>query len=121
MIVAAWTDVFGRGSTDALESLLEERVVWKGVFPDQICHGRHKVLTVLVSNAPRAPRISRIEAEENGDQVAVTVESPDFQGDDRRPAGGLRSLVFTFQNGHVIRIQSLKSRDDAFRQVGRAG
>jgi hypothetical protein len=65
--------------------------------------------------------IMRIEAEENGDQVAITVDGPDFQGDDRGPHVGPRSLVFSFRNGHLIRIQALQNRDDAFRQIGRAG
>lgn len=49
--------------------------------------------------------------------VAISVEGPDFQGDDRLPPGAPRSLVFTFHGGHVIRMQSLTSRDDAFRLV----
>jgi hypothetical protein len=118
--VAAWSDMFRRGSTDALAALLDERVVWNGIFPDEICHGREEVLAILVRNRPRAPRITRLEAEENGGLVAITVKGPDFQGDDRRPPGGPRSLVFTFRNGHVIRMQSLKNRDEAFRLVSRS-
>lgn len=121
LIIAAWTDMLRSGSTDALKGLLDEQVVWNGMYPSEICNGRQEVLGILVRNRPRAPRITRIEAEENGDQVAVSVDGPDFPGDDRRPPGGPRSLVFTFRNGHVIRMQSLKSRDEAFRQVGLAG
>jgi hypothetical protein len=117
LIVAAWTDMLRRGSTDALQDLLDEKVVWNGIFPDEICHDRQEVIGILVRNRPRAPRISRIEAEEKGDQVAVSVDGPEFQGDDRRRAGGPPSLVFTFHKGHVIRMQSLKSRDEAFRLV----
>jgi len=117
LIVAALTDVLQRGSTDALQALLDEKVVWNGMFPDEICHNRQEVLGALGRNQPRAPRITRIEAEENGNLVAISVEGPDFQGDDRLPPGDPRSLVFTFQEGHVIRMQSLKSRDDAFRLV----
>jgi hypothetical protein len=121
LIVEAWADMLRTGSTGALHALLDEKVVWNGVFPDEICHGRQEVIGILASNWRRAPRISRLDAEERGDRVAVSVEGPDFQGDDRRPAVGPRSLVFTFQKGHVIRMQSLKSRDEAFRLVGRAG
>lgn len=121
LIVAAWIDLFQRGSTDAMEGLLDEKVVWNGAFPDEICNGRREVLGMLGRNRPRAPRITRIEAEENGDLVAIALEGPDFGGDDRRPADGPRSIVFTFRNGHVIRMQSLTSRDDAFQLVGRSG
>ena len=117
LIVAALTDVLRRGSTDSLQALLDEKVVWTGIFSDDICHNRQEVLDTLVRNRPRAPRITRIEAEEKGNLVAISVEGPDFQGDDRLPPGDPRSLVFTFQEGHVIRMQSLKSRDEAFRLV----
>jgi hypothetical protein len=120
-IVAAWTSLFHQGSTDALQDLLDEKVVWNGMFPDEICHDRHEVLGILGRNQLHAPRITRIEAEEHGDKVAVMVDGPDFPSDDRRPAGSPRSLVFTFRDGHVIRMQSFKNRDDAFRLVGRAG
>jgi SnoaL-like domain len=121
LIIGAWIALFQRGSIDALESLLDEKVVWQGMFPGEVCKDRRQVLGMLVHSRSRAPRITRIEAEENGDQVAISVDGPDFQADDRLPAGGPRSLVFTFRDGRVIRMQSLKSRDEAFRLVGRPG
>jgi hypothetical protein len=121
LIVAAWTEMFQSGSSGALARLLDEKVVWNGMFPDEVCNDRTEVLGILGRNLPRAPRITRIEAEEKGDKVAVTVEGPDFPGTDRRGAGGPRSLVFTFRGGRVIRMQSFKDRGDAFQLVGRTG
>lgn len=72
-IVAAWTDLFRRGSTDALKDLLDENVVWNGMFPDEICHDRHEVLGIPGRNQPHSPRVTRIEAKEHGDKVAVTL------------------------------------------------
>ncbi len=57
--------------------------MWTGIFPDDICHNRQEVVDTLVRNRPRAPRITRIEAEEKGNLVAISVEGPDFQGDPR--------------------------------------
>jgi hypothetical protein len=47
------------------------------------------------------------------DLVLTTID----EGDDWRRPGDPRSLVFTFQEGQVIRMQSLKCRDEAFRLV----
>jgi hypothetical protein len=62
LIVTALTDALRRGSTDALAVLLDEKVVWNGMFPDEISHNREEVLGALVRNRPGAPRISGIEA-----------------------------------------------------------
>jgi hypothetical protein len=116
LVIAAWTDLFARGSIDALADLLAPDVVWNGAFPDEICHNRDEVLDILVRSRTRVPRITRLEAEEKGDQVAISVQGPDFQGDGRRLVGP-PSIMFTFRNRHVIRMKSLKSRDEAFRMV----
>lgn len=119
LIVAALTELFNRGSTDALEAMLDEKVVWRGVFPGEICHDRNEVMATMVGNRARPPRITRIEAEEKGDQVAVSVEGPDFQNEGRR-AVGPPAIVFTFTNGRVVKMQSVGSPDEAFSAVGRA-
>lgn len=66
------------------------------------------------------PRITRIEAEEFGDRVAISVEGPDFPAISESAEaqllapGAPRSLVFTFRAGRVVRMESLHSRDAAF-------
>jgi len=119
LVVSAWTDMLRRGSPDALEALLDEKVVWEGVFPGEICRNRGEVLGSL-SRMQDPPRITRMEAEEKGDKVMVSVNGPDFDSDDRRPAGAARSIVFTFEKGRVIKMQSLKTRDEAIRAAGLA-
>ena len=108
------------GRTDALESLLDRNVEWQGVLPYQMCHNRREVLHILSGSGGRAPRLTRIEAEEVGDQVVVSVEGPDFPDNDALPAAAPRSLVFTFDNGVIVRMQSLPNRDAAFDLAARA-
>jgi hypothetical protein len=117
-IVAAWNEMFRGGTTGAMEAILDEKVVWEGVFPGEVCHNRDEVMGRL-AHIPGPPRITRLEAEEQGDQVVVSVDGPDFRGDDPHRSGP-RSIAFTLRGGRVIRMKSLGSRDEAFRLVGRA-
>jgi hypothetical protein len=122
LLISAWTGMFRSGQTAELGEILDDGVVWQGVLPELVCRGREEVLGVMVRNR-RPPRITRIEAEEFGDQVAVSVEGPDFPEPDSPegdllPPGSPRSLVFTFRNGRVVRMESLPSRDAAFALAG---
>jgi hypothetical protein len=63
---------------------------------------------------PRAPCINRIEAEEKGNLLAISVQGPDFQADDQRLPGDPRSLVFTFQEGQVIAGRAQRSETRRF-------
>jgi len=120
LLVAAWTGMFRSGSSAALADILDEKVVWQGLLPDLVCSDRAQVLRILDRAGAHLPRTSRIEAEEFGDRVAISVEGPDFPaliGAADAPLlapGAPRSLVFTFRNGKVVRMESLPSRDAAF-------
>jgi hypothetical protein len=120
LLIAAWTGMLRSGSSEALVSILDESVVWQGLLPDLVCANREQVLENLGRLRGHPPRITRIEAEEFGDRVAISVEGPDFPAvTDTAEApllapGAPRSLVFTFRAGKVVRMESLRSRDAAF-------
>ncbi|MGD1034246.1 MAG: nuclear transport factor 2 family protein [Candidatus Dormibacteria bacterium] len=120
LVVSAWTGMFRSGSSDALAALLDENVVWQGLQPGLSCGDRGQVLRILGRWRSHPPRITRLEAEEFGDRVAISVEGPDFPAisdPSEAPllaAGAPRSLVFTFRDGRVVRMESLPSRDAAF-------
>ncbi|HEV2033210.1 MAG TPA: nuclear transport factor 2 family protein [Candidatus Dormibacteraeota bacterium] len=114
IILGAWTEMLRSGDVESLAAILDEKVIWQGVQPEQICTNRDEVLDVLVRNRGRAPRLTKIEAAEFGDRVAVSVEGPDFEDDDEGPPSGPPSLVFTLQNGRIIRMESTATRDAAF-------
>jgi len=115
-ILFAWTELFRTGTTDGLKAILDETVVWEGPFRGEMCHNRDEVLGML-GRMPGSLRITRIEAEERGDVVVVTVDGPDFGVDDPRRAGP-RSIVFTFQGDRVTRMKSTKNRAAARRLLG---
>jgi len=119
-IVSAWLRMLRSGNSAELASILDPNVIWQGLLPEQICQNRDEVLGVLIRNQARPPRVTRFEAEEIGDKVAVSVMSPDFVEMDGQPTKESRSLVFTFRAGSVVRIDSLTSKEAAFEMVAGA-
>jgi hypothetical protein len=81
------------------------------------CDSREEVLDILARNRRRLMRIARVEDEEAGDRVAVSVESPDFPDAPDGVAGAGRALVFTFHDRRVARMKSLPDRDSAFARL----
>ena len=120
LLVPAWTSMFRSGGSEALAAILDVNVVWQGLLPELVCNDRAQVLHLLDRFRGHPPRITRIEAEEFGDRVAISVEGPDFPavevtaGAPLLTAGAPRSLVFTFRDGKVVRMEGLPSRDAAF-------
>ncbi len=110
LVLSAWSAIARTGSTAELGSILHEDCVWQGALPESVSRGRHEVLAVLADN--EAPRVTRIEAQELGDRVLLTMESADFPVTEGHRAG-LRCLMYTLRNGRVVRIQTLGKRDFA--------
>jgi hypothetical protein len=118
-LLSAWAAYLRTGRTDELAAMLDEGVVWQGLLPELVCNGRDQVLDMMVRNRGGAPRLTHIEAEEAGRQVAVSVEGPDFPDNGLLAAAAPRSLVFTFSGPRVVHIQSTSSRDAAFALLDR--
>ncbi len=116
-VLAAWIAMLRTGSTTELASLLDTNVAWRGVLPGQICHNREEVLNLLTRQGRRHPRLTRIEAEERGDRVVVSVHSPDFPELEGHARKDVRSIVFSFRNGVIINMDAFGSRDAAFESV----
>ena len=114
LILEAWAEMVRGGSTESLRALLDESVIWQGILPEQVCRNRQEVLSVLARHRARPPRLTRIEAAEFGDRVVVAVDGPDFLAWDTPGAGSPRSLVFTFRDGRIVRMESEPDRDAAF-------
>jgi hypothetical protein len=114
LIVSAWTALVREGDAGELERLLDERVTWQGVLPELVCRDRDEVLGLLARARARGWRITRLEAQEAGDVVAISVEGPDFTATDTEAALAPRSLVFTFRGRKVVRMESFTSRHLAF-------
>jgi hypothetical protein len=118
-VVSSWTALVRAGDVGPLEGILAEDVVWQGLLPELVCHGRTEVMGLLSRFGERPPRITRLEAAEAGERVAISVDGPDFpEIDEVRAAGGPRSLVFVFDRGKVVRMESFADREEAFAALG---
>ncbi len=119
-VLEVWGEISRDRAMTPLVDAMSEDVVWQGVLPELVCRGKDEVREVLGSaRGGRLPRITRMEAEEAGRRVVVTVEGPDFgtgpAGAALEPAGGPRTLVFSFENGKIARIESFATRQEALR------
>lgn len=117
-VLALWGEMSQSQSMASLVDAMAEDVVWQGLLPELACHGRDEVAGVLGSaRGGRLPRVTRMEAEEAGDRVVVTVEGPDFgpgpAGTALGPTGGPRTLALWFEDGRVVRMESFATRQEA--------
>ncbi|MGO9660497.1 MAG: nuclear transport factor 2 family protein [Acidimicrobiales bacterium] len=117
-VLAVWGEMSQRQTMEPLADAMAEDVVWQGLLPELVCHGRDEVRGVLGSaRAGRLPTVTRMEAEEVGDRVVVTVEGPDFgpgpAGPALGPVGGARTLVLSFADGRIARMESFATRQEA--------
>lgn len=102
------------GSLGELAPLLDESVFWQGPQPELFCSGREEVVGVMSGGAPRPLRLTKVEAQEFHDRVVVSVEGPGLPETPALAAGAPRTLVFTFADRKVTRIESFASRAVAF-------
>ena len=119
LVLSVMAAMAGTRRNEELASVLDDGVVWQGLLPELICSGRGQVLSRF-GRSPLPP-ITRVEAEEVGDRVVVVVSGADFPlapaESELELPGGVRSFVFTFRNGKVVRMESLPSREAAFALV----
>jgi hypothetical protein len=119
LVLSVMAAISRTGRTEELASLLDDGVVWQGLLPELVCGGRDQVLDVL--GRASFPRITRVEAEEVGDRVVIIVSSADFPlapaGIELDPPGGVRSLVLTFRDTKVVRMESAPNRQAALALV----
>jgi hypothetical protein len=117
-VLALWGEMSRSKTMAPLVDAMAEDVVWQGLLPELVCHGRDEVRGVLSSARDGGlPRVTRMEAEEVGNRVVVTVEGPDFgptpAGPALEPPGGPRTLVLSFEEGKIARMESFATRDEA--------
>jgi hypothetical protein len=117
-VLVVWGETSHRQTMAPLVDAMAEDVVWQGLLPELVCHGRDEVRGVLGSaRGGRLPRVTRMEAEEADDRVVITVEGPDFgpgpAGSALEPVGGPRTLVLSFENNRIVRIERFPTRQEA--------
>jgi hypothetical protein len=114
-ILSAWAAMRQPGARELLAPLLADDVVWHGAAPELVCHNRREVLGMLLRNPPSG--LTRFDAEEIGECVVVSIEGPGLPENDALAAGAPRTIVFTFRDGRVARMDSLRSREAALALV----
>jgi hypothetical protein len=113
LVLGAWMDAARAGTLEALASVMDDDVVWYGFVPGTGCRGSHEVLAMLGRNRPSPPRVTRLEAVETGDTVAVCLESPDFRHPltgEPRPAAFLRLAI---AGGRITEMRGVATREEA--------
>lgn len=118
LILSGLSAIQRTGSLRELGPILDEDVFWQGPAPDLSCSGREQVLGVMSGGAPRPLRLTKVEAEEVGDRVVVSVEGPGLPENPALAAGAPRTLVFTFADGKIVHIESFSGRDAALARAG---
>lgn len=121
-VLEIWGEMARRQTMTPLVDSMAEDVEWQGLLPELVCHGRDEVGRVLGSaRGGRLPRVTRMEAEEVGDRVVLTVEGPDFgpgpAGSVLEAIGGPRTLAVWLEGGTVVRMESFATRDEALGAV----
>ncbi len=109
-------------TTGPLADAMAQDVVWQGPLSELVCHGRDEVSGVLSSaRGGRLPGVTRMMAEEAGERVVPTVEGPDLgpgpRGSALEPVGGPRTLVLSFEDGRVVRMESFATREEALDEA----
>lgn len=117
-VIAGLNGMLRTGSPGEVGPILDDNVFWQGPQPDLFCSGREEVLGVMTGGTPRSLRLTKVEAEEVGDRVVVSVEGPGLPETPALAAGAARTLVFTFADGKVTRIDSFASREAASVRAG---
>jgi hypothetical protein len=118
-VLTVWGQMARSQTMTPLVDAMAEDVVWQGLLPELVCHGRDEVSGVLgTARGGHLPRITRMATEEAGDRVVLTVEGPDFgpgpAGSALEPAGGPCTLVLSFDDDRVVRMESFATREEAW-------
>lgn len=116
-VVSAFSAAARSGSTAELGALLDAGVVWQGLLPELACSNRRQVIGRMGRALGRGLEVTRLDAEEVGDAVAISVAGPGLPENGALAAGAPRSLVLRFAGDKVVRIESFATREEALRSA----
>lgn len=104
---------------ERLASQLDENVVHQGVTPELICHNRAEVLENIHGSFERDNLgVDRLEMIEAGDRVVLGLAGPRFLDVPWAPLNGQIYIVYTVQDGRIVRMEDFLNRTDALSAAG---
>jgi hypothetical protein len=111
-LISLWAQtVWDRGTGDS-GGALEDDVVFENVPTGDVIQGRASVVALL-REWDRPPRLTRLQAVEQGRHVLLLSEGPDLHRGGAKGPAGESHLVFTFRGTLVSRIRSVATREAA--------
>lgn len=121
IVFDGWLDARRRGDVEAMAACMAPDVVHQGIRPELICRNRDEVLAQVRGGRGQLPVPEAIELVAAGDHVVMSVRGPgigvpaDEHSDEPR---GEATVVFTLQQGKIVRMQDYLRRSDALEAVG---
>ena len=121
IIFADWLDAMRRGDIQTMAKRLAPDAVHQGVKPEWICRNREEVLDNVRSRVGNTPAVEAIELIAAGDKVVMSVKAPDvglpIDGAENE-FRGQACIVFTLNEGRIVRIDDYLHRADALKATG---
>jgi limonene-1,2-epoxide hydrolase len=113
----AWFDALRRRDTESMAAALDPEIVWQGVHPGLVCHGRDEVVAAFVSAYDANQEIDSLELTGGDKHIVLGVRAPDLVVDDVGTRGEIYN-VFTIEAHTIIRIEDYFERDAALAAAG---
>jgi hypothetical protein len=102
-----------------LESQLDSHAVHQGVLPELVCNNRDEILANIQRGFARDDfGVDRLELIDAGDRVIVGLAGPRFSEVPWAPLNGQIYVVYTLQEGRIVRMDDYLSRAEAIAAGG---
>ena len=121
IVFSDWLDAMRRGDVETMASRLAPDVVHEGIRAGMRCTNREQVLSMARRRSERLPTPEAIELVAAGDHVVMSVRGPGIgvPADERSvEPRGEAIVVFTLEDGMIVRMQDYLHRSDALEAVG---
>jgi ribosomal protein S18 acetylase RimI-like enzyme len=112
-----WFDALRRRDAESMAAALDPGVVWQGVRPDLVCHGRDQVIAAFVTAYHANQEIDSLELLGGERQIVLGARAPELAVADVDTGGEIYN-VFTIEDNRITRIEDYLQREQALRAAG---
>src|SRR3954454_8447994 len=118
-LAARWLTALGDGDVTALERLLTEDVVWRGIPKGASCNGRDDVIELLATQiSDGLPDAHAVELVATEGKIVVGYRAADLTAVNDVPLPGQIFNVFTVRDGRIAAMKDFARRADALAAAG---